>query len=87
MEKVINVTYISVWNDGEYEIDSAGKYNTETNKVFDVESVLVDDLDLEILNREYIVFPDGSEKKVVQDGEMDDYKEELQRKEVALLEW
>lgn len=57
-----NATFVSVWDDG-FEVASSCKVNTDTNKVFDIEQVCVDELDLEILDREYIII-DGNEYDV-----------------------
>lgn len=57
-----SATFVSVWDDG-VEVESACKVNTDTNEVFDIEMADVDELDLEILDREYIVI-DGSEYDV-----------------------
>lgn len=48
-----NATFVSVWDDG-FEVASGCKVNTDTNKVFDIEQVCFDGLDLEILDMEYI---------------------------------
>lgn len=56
--KVINATYVSIW-DGSEEIRTSCKFNPETNKVSDIESADVDGLDLEILDSEYIELPGG----------------------------
>lgn len=53
-----NATFVSVWDDG-FEVASGCKVNTDTNKVFDIEQVCFDGLDLEILDREYIII-DGN---------------------------
>lgn len=59
-----NATFVSVWDDG-FEVASGCKVNTDTNKVFDIEQVCFDGLDLEILDREYIII-DGNEYDVCQ---------------------
>ena len=59
-----NATFVSVWDDG-FEVASSCKVNTDTNRVFDIEQVCVDELDLEILDREYIII-DGNEYDVCQ---------------------
>lgn len=57
-------TFVSVWDDG-YEIKSNCMVNTNTNKVFDIEMVCVDEpeLDLEVLDMEYIII-DGNKYDV-----------------------
>lgn len=57
-----NATFVSVWDDG-YEVKSDCRIDTNTNKVLDIEMVYVDELDLEILDREYIII-DGNEYDV-----------------------
>lgn len=63
MNNIINVTYVSVW-DGGVKIESEAKYDTKNNIVFDIEVVEVGNLDLEVLNREYIELDDGTELEV-----------------------
>lgn len=57
-----DATFVSVWDDG-FEVETDCKVNTDTNEVFDIETADVDELDLEILDREYIVI-DGNEYDV-----------------------
>ena len=57
-----NATFVSVWDDG-FEVASGCKVNTDTNNVFDIEQVCVDNIDLDILDREYIII-DGNEYDV-----------------------
>lgn len=52
--------FVSVWDD-EIEIESSCKVNTDTKEVFDIESVNVDDYDIDICTGEYITMNDGSE--------------------------
>lgn len=61
--------FTSVWDDG-YEVTSECKVNIESKEVFDIEPVNVDELDLEILEREYIVV-DNKEYSVSREGEND----------------
>lgn len=61
--------FTSVWDDG-YEITSECKVNIESKEVFDIVPVNVDELDLEILEREYITV-DNKEYPVSRDGEDD----------------
>lgn len=61
--------FTSVWDDG-YEVTSECKVNMESKEVFDIELVNVDELDLEILEREYITI-DDKEYPVSRDGEDD----------------
>lgn len=55
-------TFVSVWDDG-FEVASGCKVNTDTNEVFDIEQVCFDELDLGLLDREYIII-DGNEYDV-----------------------
>lgn len=57
-----NATFVSVWDYG-FEVETDCKVNTDTNEVFDIETADVDELDLEILDRQYIVI-DGNEYDV-----------------------
>lgn len=59
-----NATFVSVWDDG-FEVASGCKVNTDTNEIFDIEQVCFDGLDVEILDREYIII-DGNEYDVRQ---------------------
>lgn len=63
MNNIVNVTYVSVW-DGGVKIESGAKYDTTNNIVFDIEVVEVGNLDLEVLDREYIKLEDGTELEV-----------------------
>lgn len=56
-----NATFVSVWDDG-FEVASDCKVDTDTNEVFDIEKVCVNEI-LEILDREYIII-DGNEYDV-----------------------
>lgn len=89
MSKIVDITYVSVWDCGT-EIETKGKYDEEKNIVFDVEVAEVDDYDLDICEKEYIILPDGSEKKIVKEDdedELEEYKKELERKEMVVLKW
>lgn len=57
-------TFVSEW-DGGTKIISSCKINTETNEVFDIESV---DCDVDVLNKEYIII-DGTEHNVYPEDE------------------
>lgn len=59
--------FTSVWDDG-YEVTSDCKVDMESKEVFDIEMTNVDELDLEILEREYITI-DNKEYSVSRDGE------------------
>jgi hypothetical protein len=50
-------TYVSEWDNG-VQITSDCLYNPETKEVKDIESVNVDDMDLDILEREFVFFDD-----------------------------
>lgn len=70
MEQILDVTYVSVW-DGGFEIETKAKFNRDTMQVFDIESVEgIDDEgdEVEILEEEYILLPDGSKFYVEEDG-------------------
>lgn len=54
--------FVSVWDYG-FEVKTDCKVNTDTNEVFDIETVDVDEFDLEILDKQYIVI-DGNEYDV-----------------------
>lgn len=75
MEKVLNVTYVSVW-DGGFEIESKAKFNPETKHVFDIEVVEAVDCEgdeVETLDEEYILLPDGTKFTVEEDEESGKY--------------
>lgn len=55
-------TFVSVWDDG-FEVASGCTVDTDTNEVLDIDIVYVDELDVEILDREYIII-DGNEYDV-----------------------
>lgn len=62
----MNVTFVSVW-DGGFEIESNAKYNTETKAVYDIE--VVENVDsegdeVENLDEEYILLPNGEKLEV-----------------------
>ena len=56
----MKATYVSVW-DGGTEISSNCEYDPITTNVTLIGSVAVDLDDLEFLEREYIILPDGTE--------------------------
>lgn len=64
-----NATFSSVW-DGGYEITTNCKVNTETGKVFDIETAEADD-SLDVLESEFITI-DGIDYAVSND-DMGDY--------------
>ena len=66
LNMIKDATFVSVW-DGGTKIISSCKINTETNEVFDIESV---DCDVDILDREYIII-DGTEYDVYSEDEAD----------------
>lgn len=80
---IIWVTFVSSWDDGSADISSKAKYNFETNMVYDIEGADTDGLDLDILDKEYIIFPDGTEKDVIPSDCFDEYKEAWERKEMV----
>lgn len=53
-----NATFVSVWDDG-FEVASGCKVDTDTKEVFDIEKVCFDGLDVEILDREYVIIDDN----------------------------
>lgn len=57
---IVNATYISVW-DGDTEIATSCKFDTEKNFVFDIESTDSGINDLDFLDREYICLDNGIE--------------------------
>lgn len=64
-------TFTSVWDEGSrdcQEITASCKVNMETKEVFDIETVNVDDLDLDILSREYVTI-DGKKYSIARKGE------------------
>lgn len=70
MVQILEVAYVSVW-DGGYEIETKAKFNPETKEVFDIESVEgIDDEGDEVQNleEEYILLPDGTKFYVEEDG-------------------
>lgn len=56
-------TFNSIW-DGNVCISSSCKVDTGTKEVFDIETVENED-DLDMLERQFIVFDDGTEYEVV----------------------
>ena len=64
-----NAIFISVWDDG-IRVPGKCKVNNNTKEVFDIELVNVGDIDLEILESEYVVI-DGIEFPVSRYGEDD----------------
>ena len=75
------VTFVSSWDDGYADIETEAKYDSEKNVVYDIKVADTSHMHLDILDREYIILPDGSEKDVVLEDDWDYYKEELKRKE------
>jgi hypothetical protein len=59
MKNTINATYVSVWDEST-PIRTSCKFNVETNMVSDIESVDVEELDLDFLSEEYVEIPDGT---------------------------
>ena len=51
----MNATFVSVW-DGGTEIVSACQYDPLTKDVTDIDSVDVEDMDLDILDEQYVLF-------------------------------
>lgn len=80
-----DVTYVSIWDDGNKKIETSAKYNVTTGEIFDIESYSGDELeDLTTLDEEYIVLEEGnkyvlsvknSEKKVTEDYVLNVYEE------------
>lgn len=84
---IIDVEYVSVWDDGYAEFATKAKYDTERNLVFDIEAAETDGIDIEHLDREYVLFPDGTEKDVVPIGDEDEYEEELKNKTMVRADY
>lgn len=53
---VYNARFVSVWDDG-ITLSSKCKYDDEANLAYDIETIMVDDLD--DLKQEYIELPNG----------------------------
>lgn len=51
----MNAIFVSVW-DGGIEIETACQYNPITKDTTDIDSVDVEDMDLDILDEQYILF-------------------------------
>jgi hypothetical protein len=66
----INATFVSVWDNGSRTIESLCKFDPNTRKVTDIEMVEDEIEDLDVLDREYVELPDGTELDV----EIDDLK-------------
>lgn len=65
-----DVTFVSVW-DGGIAIASSAKYDPKRKVVFDVQIVDVDEYDLEVLERQYVLI-DGARHEIAEadaDGE------------------
>lgn len=62
MEKnnIVEADYVTVWDSGCSTFTTTCKYDKKANNVFDVESVEVDGFDLNSLDEEYIILPDGT---------------------------
>lgn len=58
IDNVINVEFVSVWDDG-VGIETSAKYNPKTGLVYDIETTDEDVEELEILESEYIYLPNG----------------------------
>lgn len=67
----MEVDFVSVWNDG-VGIETKAMYNAETNVVYDIETTDEGIEDLDILECEYIILPDGAELSV--SNESGEYK-------------
>jgi hypothetical protein len=72
---MIEVIYTSVW-DGGIEVCSTAEYNPETREVTCIETV-DPEFEVDILEREYITLPDGTEMDRFEECEDYDEGEEL----------
>lgn len=63
----INATFVSVWDNGT-EIESSCLFDSDTREVTNIEQIEDNIEDLNMLEREYIELPDGSQLDVEQDG-------------------
>lgn len=66
---MMNVIFVSVW-DGGHEIESNAKYNEETKLVYDievVEGVNEDGDEVQVLDEEYIMLPNGEKLEVYEE--------------------
>lgn len=60
---VKDAIFCSVWDGGSIAIESACKVNMDTKEVFDIEKKDVDNLDIDVLDEEYVMI-DGEEYSV-----------------------
>ncbi len=51
--------FVSIWDDG-VNITTSCNYDEETKIVSDIECADVDGLDLDVLQEEYVLLPDGT---------------------------
>lgn len=65
MKNVVNVRFVSIWNNN-IRIESDAKYDTQTKRVFDIEVADCDNIihELDILEKEIIEIKDGSKLEV-----------------------
>lgn len=68
-ENIVDAEFHSLWNDG-VDIENTCKVNMDTLEVFDIQTSNVEGLD--VLDREYIILPDGKEYPVSRNGEQSD---------------
>ena len=59
-ENVTKATFISIW-DGCTMLESDCLIDEETNNVYDIEQIDVSKMDLNVLEDEYVLLPDGTE--------------------------
>lgn len=52
--RIVDAIFVSVWDDG-HKIESNCKVNLDSQEIFDIEPVNVDDLDLQVLRCEQVV--------------------------------
>lgn len=62
----MKATFISVWDSGHHVIRTTCDYDAETGIVSNIEIADVDDMDLNILERQYVLLPGGDELEVRQ---------------------
>jgi hypothetical protein len=77
--KPVKATYVSSWDHGSDKIESSCLYNPDTREVTDIESVDVEELELNYLDEEWIELADGTIIKdftrdgvEIKDGQVED---------------
>lgn len=74
--KILTATYVSSW-DGGILMESNCLFDTEKYTVFDISTAPGDHEDLEYLEEEYILLPDGSKIPVVNEEDFEGSEEEF----------